>query len=80
VILSYLAVREIRATRDRGHEIATAGLIIGYLSIGITLVILIGSAATVAANTSPGPDHDACVTRTEPTDKQVQACFDSYNR
>lgn len=80
VLLSHLAVREIRATRDRGHDVALAGLVLGYLSIGVSVLILIGAAVTVASNSPQGSDHGACVTRTQPTERQMQACVDSYNR
>lgn len=80
VILCHLALREITTTAERGREVAIAGLVIGYLTIGLTLLLLITAAGVSSVNTPPGQDHDACFTRTEPTDKQVQQCVDSYNQ
>jgi hypothetical protein len=42
VILGHLAKRQIRRTGERGHGQAQAGLVLGYLGIGLLIVVLVG--------------------------------------
>lgn len=48
VILGHVALTQIRATGEKGHGLAMAGTIIGYLSTAVVVVILIAGAVTAA--------------------------------
>ena len=40
VVLGHLARRKIRRTGERGRGLATAGLILGYIGVGLLVVTL----------------------------------------
>ena len=52
IILGHLARREIRLTGQRGGGMALAGMLIGYIVLGLDLTIIIVSLVAVAAITS----------------------------
>jgi hypothetical protein len=41
IILGHVAHRQIRRTGERGYGMATAGLILGYFSVGLALLVAV---------------------------------------
>ena len=73
IVLGHVALSQIRRTRERGHGLAVAGLVFGYLSVAIGLVVVIALASTFSvldggggsdaadrtASTSATPTYDS---------------------
>jgi hypothetical protein len=53
IILGHKARRQIRRTREGGYGIATAGLILGYLFIALSVLVLL--IAVMSARATPSP-------------------------
>ena len=49
VILGHIALNQIKTTGEGGRGLAIAALIIGYVSMALAVVIIIGMLASVAA-------------------------------
>ncbi|HEX3680298.1 MAG TPA: DUF4190 domain-containing protein [Galbitalea sp.] len=49
IIVGHIARREIRVTNQRGSGMATAGLVIGYVILGLDIVLIVVSIVAVAA-------------------------------
>jgi hypothetical protein len=52
IVMGHLARREIRVTNQRGAGMALAGLLIGYIILGIDVAIIVASLVAIAAITS----------------------------
>jgi len=48
VVLGHMARRQIRQTGEAGQGMATAGLVLGWIGIALTLVLVVGVAALVS--------------------------------
>ena len=49
VILGHIALNQIKTTGEGGRGLAIAALVIGYVSMALAVVIIIGMLASVAA-------------------------------
>jgi hypothetical protein len=54
IILGHVARRQIRQTGEQGAGMATAGLVLGYIGVALTIVFVIAIVALVAAGPSTG--------------------------
>lgn len=53
IVFGHVAKGQIRRTGEGGNGLATAGMVLGYIALGITvLVIIIGVAGVAAAGTA----------------------------
>jgi peptidyl-prolyl cis-trans isomerase B (cyclophilin B) len=48
IILGFVALNQIKTSGEQGRGLALAGIIIGFVAIGITVLIIIISVATAA--------------------------------
>lgn len=68
IVLGHVALSQIKRTRERGHGLAVAGLVCGYLSVAIALVVVIALATTFSAlNGESRSDTAAPMTSTSVT-------------
>ncbi len=49
IILGFVALSQIKTSGEQGRGLALAGIIIGFVSVGITLLVLIISAVVAAS-------------------------------
>ena len=49
IILGFVALNQIKSTGEQGRGLALAGIIIGFVAVGITILIIIISAAVAAS-------------------------------
>jgi hypothetical protein len=84
IVCGHIALRQISRTGERGHGFALAGLIIGYVALGVTLAIsaialFVGVVATSlgtdSSSDSSGPSHSSSPTRTTDPATMVQECL-----
>lgn len=57
VIMGHISLKQIKTTGERGHGMALAGLLIGYISLGLIVLFVIGISiliASTANSTSSG--------------------------
>lgn len=55
VIFGHLALREIRRSGRPGHGLAIAGLVLGYIGIGVLAIVLVVVAIALGRGGSPQP-------------------------
>ncbi|MGH8920148.1 MAG: DUF4190 domain-containing protein [Actinomycetes bacterium] len=55
IVFGHLARRQIARTGESGHGLATAGLVIGYLLLAMTVLTAIAVVALIGATTPAGP-------------------------
>jgi hypothetical protein len=83
IILGVLGRGEVLSSGERSRDLATAAIVTGALSAGLSLVLLIAIGATAvgaAQQVGPGGDSDACTSTTgDFTQQQLQDCFDSQH-
>jgi peptidyl-prolyl cis-trans isomerase B (cyclophilin B) len=48
IILGFVALNQIKTSGEQGRGLALAGIIIGFVAVGITVLIIIISVATAA--------------------------------
>jgi hypothetical protein len=84
IICGHIALRQISKTGERGHGFALAGLIIGYVALGITLavsaiILFVGVVATsLGADTSSdssGPSRSSIPTPTTDPAAKLEECL-----
>jgi peptidyl-prolyl cis-trans isomerase B (cyclophilin B) len=49
IILGFVALNQIKTSGEQGRGLALAGIIIGFVAVGITILIIIISAAVAAS-------------------------------
>ena len=49
IILGFVALSQIKKTGENGRGLALAGIIIGFVAVGITVLIIILQVAAIAA-------------------------------
>lgn len=49
VIMGHISLKQIKTTGERGHGMALAGLLIGYISLGLIVLFIIGISILVAS-------------------------------
>ena len=49
IILGFVALNQIKTSGEQGRGLALAGIIIGFVAVGITLLVIIISAAVAAS-------------------------------
>jgi hypothetical protein len=54
IILGHVARDQIRRTGEDGNGLATAGLVLGWVGLGIVVLVILLVAAAFAGHTSPG--------------------------
>jgi hypothetical protein len=54
VVLGHMARRQIRQTGEDGQGMATAGLVLGWIGIALTVLFIAGAVAVVAVTTRTG--------------------------
>src|SRR5262249_45059814 len=61
IVLGHLARRQIRQTREQGDGMALAGLVLGYVGVGFTvllailLLFVVAAASRSGTTVAPGP-------------------------
>jgi hypothetical protein len=55
IVLGYMARGQIRRTGEDGNGLATAGLVLGWIGVGVALLIILGLAAFASGHSAPYP-------------------------
>lgn len=49
IVFSHIALNQLKRSGERGHGLALAGLIIGYVSLGLTIIAIIAYLVFIAS-------------------------------
>lgn len=55
IVFGHMARKQIKTSGENGRGLATAGLVISYLGLGVFLLVVIGGVASVNRESTPAP-------------------------
>lgn len=58
IVLGHVSLSQIRRTKERGHGLAVAGLVFGYLSVVVSAIVVIVVVSTVSGSVGGGGSSD----------------------